>query len=401
MEATNSRGSAARGTVTRRICVVTGTRADYGILQPLLREIQEDSRFSLQIVATGMHLSPEFGLTYRAIEGDGFSVNRKIEILMSSDSPVGMSKAVGLGVLGFADALADMNPDIMVVLGDRFEIFSAVQAAFLAGVPVAHIAGGELTEGAVDDVLRHCISKMSRYHFVAEEEYRSRVIQLGESPDSVFTVGHLGLDNIGRVALMSRDEFAQSLEAAVTDPFLLTTFHPATAGTDDSQAALQALLTALDDFPAYHILFTGPNADPGSRALAKIVERYVAQHPGRATLTTSLGQRRYLSAMKHCAAVIGNSSSGIVEAPAMGKPTVNIGGRQKGRLRAASVADCDATPAAISAALTRALSSEFRDEAVRIGTLHGAFDASKRIRYLLGELDLTRPWPKRFHDLQR
>jgi len=383
----------------RRICVVTGSRAEYGLLYWLLREIIADSRFVLQMVATGSHLSPEFGLTYQAIEADGLRIDRKIEMLLSSDTPIGITKAVGLGVLGFADAFADLDPDIVVVLGDRFEILAAAQAAFFAGIAIAHISGGEVTEGAVDDVIRHCMTKMSRYHFVAAEAYRRRVIQLGEDPGTVFNVGDPGLDNIARLNLMDRCELAASLDVDLTTPFLLTTYHPVTAGARDGRTGMQALLDALDEFPAYNILFTKPNADAGGRALATMIDEYVAAQPQRVKAFTSLGQKRYLSALRHCAAVVGNSSSGIVEAPAMGKPTVNIGTRQHGRLKASSIIDCAETSISIAAGLTRALSEAFGAQAAQAESLYGNCSASSQIRELLATLNVQRNVAKHFHDL--
>jgi UDP-hydrolysing UDP-N-acetyl-D-glucosamine 2-epimerase len=385
----------------RRICFITGSRAEYGILFWLLKEVAADVRLILQIVATGTHLSPEFGLTYRAIEADGMRIDRKVEVLLSSDTPIGVSKAVGLGVIGFADALADLNPDMVVVLGDRFEVFAATQAAFFAGIPVGHISGGEVTQGALDDGIRHCITKLARYHFVAAEEYRRRVIQLGESPGTVFNVGDPGLDNIARLGLLGRNELAASLEVDLSKPFLLTTYHPVTAGVNDSQIGMQALLDALDEFPTHNILFTKPNADAGGRGLAKTIDDYAAKRPQRVKTFDSLGQLRYLSAMRHCAAILGNSSSGIVEAPAMGKPTVNIGPRQCGRLKATSVVDCDETSTGIIAALRRALSDTFVAEALHTESLYGNCGASARICEILATVDVCRNFAKPFHDLAR
>jgi UDP-hydrolysing UDP-N-acetyl-D-glucosamine 2-epimerase len=383
----------------RRICVVTGSRAEYGVLYCLLQEIIADSRLALQIVATGSHLSPEFGLTYQAIEADGLRIDRKIEMLLSSDTPIGTTKGVGLGVIGFADAFADLDPDIVVVIGDRFEILAAAQAAFFAGIAIAHISGGEVTEGAVDDVIRHCITKMSRYHFVAAEAYRRRVIQLGETPGTVFNVGDPGLDNIARLTLMDRRELADSLDVDLSVPFLLTTYHPVTAGACDARGGMQALLDALDEFPTYNIFFTKPNADAGGRALTAIIDAYAAAQPQRVKAFTSLGQQRYLSALRHCAAVVGNSSSGIIEAPAMGKPTVNIGARQRGRLKASSIIDCAETSISITTALTHALSDSFSTQAAQTESLYGNCSASSQIRELLATLDAQRNVAKPFHDL--
>jgi UDP-hydrolysing UDP-N-acetyl-D-glucosamine 2-epimerase len=383
----------------RRICVVTGSRAEYGILYWLLQEIRSDPLLTLQIVATGSHLSPEFGLTYKTIEADGLRIDRKVEVLMSSDTAIGTSKAVGLGVIGFADALSDLEPDIIVVTGDRFEILAAAQAAFFTGIPLAHISGGEVTLGAIDDGIRHCITKMSRYHFVAAERYRQRVIQLGELPQAVFNVGDPALDNVVRLKLMTRDELAASLDFDLTAPYLLTTYHPVTAGTGDSLLGMQALLDALDAYPTHSVVLTRPNADAGARALTGMIEEYASVRPNRVKIFTSLGQLRYLSAVRHCAAVVGNSSSGIVEAPAMGKPTVNIGPRQHGRLKATSIIDCDEVSGTITTALNKALSPSFAARAAQTTSLYGNCSASIRIKELLATLDTRRHFAKPFYDL--
>lgn len=386
-------------TDVRRICVVTGTRAEYGILYWLLRELNADPRFALQLAVTGSHLSPEFGLTHRVIEADGFSIDRRIEILLSSDTPVGMSKAVGLAVIGFADAFQDLNPDIVVVLGDRFEILAAVQAAFFAGISVAHISGGEVTLGALDDGMRHAITKLSRYHFVAAEPYRRRVIQLGEAPDTVFNVGDPGLDNIDRLEFMDRTALAACLGLDPSAPFFLATYHPATVGAGDPCVGLRAVLDALDAFPNHQVVFTRPNADAGGRGLAHLINDYAAHQPQRVKCFASLGQLRYLSAMKHCAAVVGNSSSGIVEAPALAKPTVNVGDRQAGRLRAASVIDCKEDTRSIVDALSQALSTPFLQRTQNGTSPYGNCDASSKIGGLLASLDISRHHAKRFYDL--
>jgi UDP-hydrolysing UDP-N-acetyl-D-glucosamine 2-epimerase len=383
----------------RRVCVVTGSRADYGILYWLLREIREDPQLLLQLIATGMHLAPEFGSTWRMIEADGFRIDRKIEMLVASDSAVGMTKAVGLGVIGFADALSSLAPDVVVVLGDRFEILAAAQTAFLTGIPLAHISGGEVTEGAVDDVIRHVITKMSHYHFVATEEYRNRVIQLGEPPDHVFNVGDPALDNITRLELLSRDALSAAIGFDLSRPFFLTTYHPVTAGTVDPLAGLEQMLDALDAFPQFRVLITRSNADAGGRRASCLLDSYAEQHRERVHISTSLGQLNYLSAMRHCAAVVGNSSSGIVEAPAMGKPTVNIGSRQKGRLKATSIIDCEPSREAIRLGVERAVSPEFQSSAVNTVSLYGNSSASTQICAILKSLDVTRHAAKRFHDV--
>jgi UDP-hydrolysing UDP-N-acetyl-D-glucosamine 2-epimerase len=353
----------------------------------------------LQVIATGMHLSPEFGLTYREIENDGFHIDAKIEMLISSDTSTGLIKSIGVGTIGFADAYGRLEPDIVVVLGDRFEILAATQAAFFAGICISHISGGEVTEGALDDTIRHCITKMSRYHFVAAESYRQRVVQLGEPPDCVFNVGDPGLDSIERLPLLSRDDLSTETGLDTSRAFLLVTYHPTTTGESDPVQSMQALLDALDEFPTFSVLLTKANADIGGRVINGLVDAYAAGHPGRVLAATSLGQLNYLSAMRHCAAVVGNSSSGIVEAPAMGVPTVNIGNRQHGRLKASSVIDCEQDRACIVAAIKRAVSAEFRRTATQTVSLYGNCDASIRILNKLREVDIQRRYPKRFYDL--
>lgn len=383
----------------RRLCVVTGSRAEYGILYWLLREIAADPDLRLQLVATGMHLSPEFGLTYRAIEADGFVIDRKVEMLLSSDSCAGIAKSVGLGVIGFADAYAELQPDAVIVLGDRFEIFAAVQAAYLSDLPVAHISGGEITEGALDDGIRHAISKLSRLHFVSTEVYRRRVIQLGETPDTVFNVGALGLDNLTRLPLLDRAELSLELGFDLSGDFLLVTYHPATLGDEAPCQGLLALLEALEHFRHLKIVLTKPNADAGGRAMMELIDRYGAGHPDRVYVTSSLGQLRYLSAMKLCAAVVGNSSSGLIEAPTAGKPSVNIGVRQAGRMRADSTIDCADRCDAIVAAINAALSPEWRARAAQTQSPFGDGQTAPRIKDILKNRELPRHAIKHFHDL--
>lgn len=386
-------------TAKRKICVVTGSRAEYGVLYWLLKEIADDAELQLQLVVTGMHLSPEFGLTYRAIESDGFTIDRKVEMLLSSDTQVGIAKSVGLGVIGFADAFADLSPDIVIVLGDRFEMFAATQAAFFAGIPVAHIAGGEVTEGAVDEGLRHAMSKMAGLHFVSTDEYRQRVIQLGESPDTVFNVGAPGLDNLKRLPLLDLTALSVSLGFKLHQPFLLVTYHPATLGDESPTIGMQELFDALDCFPDHQIILTKPNADAGGRVLIDLIDDYAASQPDRVYSSVSLGQLRYLSAMKLAAAVVGNSSSGLIEAPTAGKPTINIGVRQDGRIKATSIIDCDGTAEAIAAAIRFAISPAGQAQAAATISPFGDGQTAPRIKQILQSTRLNRHAIKRFHDL--
>ena len=324
----------------RKICVITGTRAEYGLLRWVIQGIQDDPELNLQIIATGMHLSPEFGLTYQAIQQDGFHINRKVEMLTSSDTSVGIAKSIGLGLIGFADALNDLNPDLILVLGDRFEIFSAVSAALVARIPVAHLHGGEATQGAFDEALRHAITKMSHLHFVAAENYRQRVIQLGELPERVFLVGGLGIDNIKRIQLLDRIELESSLNFKLGHKNLLITFHPATLENGTAADQMAELLAALADLEDTRLIFTMPNADTDGRVMIKMINQFVEQRPN-AFSYSSLGQLRYLSCVSHVDAVVGNSSSGLTEVPSFKKATVNIGERQLGRLQAKSIINCE------------------------------------------------------------
>lgn len=385
--------------VARKICVVTGSRAEYGLLYWLLKELQADSELQLQLIATGMHLSPEFGLTWRQIVDDGIVIDRKVEMLLSSDTPVGIAKATGLGVIGFADALAELQPDIVVVLGDRFEIFAAVQTAMHLRIPIAHIHGGELSEGAVDDAIRHAISKMAHLHFTAAEAYRQRVIQLGEQPDRVFNVGAPGLDNIERLPLLDKEAFEQAIAFKLGPRNLLVTFHPVTLENASAGQQFQQLLLALDDFDDAHIIFTHGNADADGRIIAGLIEDYRQRHPQRAASFVSLGSLRYLSALNHVDAVVGNSSSGLLEAPAFGIATVNIGDRQRGRLAANSVLHCPPEAAAIAQTLQKALSAGFQASLASMEHPYGKPGASLRIKQLLKSVDLDGLLKKRFYDL--
>jgi GDP/UDP-N,N'-diacetylbacillosamine 2-epimerase (hydrolysing) len=361
-------------------------------------ELREAPGCRLQIIATGMHLSPEFGLTYREIEQDGFQIDRRVEMLLSADTPVATAKSMGLGMIGFADALAELSPDLLVVLGDRFEIFSVVAAALVARIPVAHLHGGETTEGAFDESLRHSITKMSHLHFVAAEEYRRRVIQLGEHPDRVFLVGGLGVDGIKRLALLDRDTIRRDLGLRLSGRTLLVTFHPATLEDTDASHQLAELLSALDEWPDAELIFTMPNGDTGGRALRRQVEQFVASHRN-AHAFTSLGQLRYLSCLQFVDAVVGNSSSGLTEAPTFRTGTINVGDRQRGRLKAESVIDCPPERGAIGAALRRLYSPEFQASLRTVRNPYGDGGASARIVRVLESHPLDSIHRKAFHDL--
>lgn len=321
----------------RNICIVTGTRAEYGLLYPVMKQVQNEPTMQLQIIATGAHLSPEFGLTYRNIELDGFTIDAKVEMLLSSDTAVGVAKSIGLGVIGFAEALDRLKPDVMVVLGDRYEMLAAVQAAMVARIPVAHIAGGDTTEGAIDEAIRHSITKMAQLHFVTNQQAANRVRQMGENPCHIFCVGSPGIDAIKETSLLSRQELAAALDFTFLDKNLLITFHPVTLEDAAAKWQISELLKALDCFgPSVGLIITKPNADMEGRIIIEMIDRYVAGRPN-AKAFVSLGQLKYLSAIAQVDAVVGNSSSGLYEVPSFKKPTVNIGARQKGRLAAKSV----------------------------------------------------------------
>lgn len=384
----------------RKVCVVTGTRAEYGLLRWVIEGIAASSGLELQLVATGMHLSPEFGLTYREIEKDGFRLDDKIELLVSADTPSGIAKSMGLGLIGFGDSLARLRPDLLLVLGDRFEIFTAAAAAMVARVPIAHLHGGEATEGLIDEAIRHSVTKMSHLHFVATDEYRRRVIQLGEQPARVFTVGGLGIDNIRRLKLLDRAALEASLGFALGRRTLLITFHPVTLEHTTSGAQMRELLAALEGRPDTTLLFTLPNADTDSRVLIEMIEKFAASHPG-AHAVTSLGQLRYLSCLQFVDGVVGNSSSGLTEAPSFRIGTVNVGDRQHGRMKAASVIDCPPERGAIGAALARLYDPAFKTDLAAVRNPYGEGGASARVVAEIEKADLRDILKKRFFDQPR
>jgi GDP/UDP-N,N'-diacetylbacillosamine 2-epimerase (hydrolysing) len=380
-----------------KVCVLTGSRAEYGLLRWVIDGLSKSRKCKLQIIATGMHLSPEFGLTWRQIEEDGYRIDWKVEMLLGSDSAVGISKSMGVGMMGFADAYAHLRPDLVVILGDRFEMLTAASAALIATVPIAHLHGGELTCGAYDDQIRHAITKMSLLHFTAAEEYRQRVIQMGESPERVWNVGGFGLDSVLRLPRMNRSELEASLGFALGARNLLVTFHPETATGSSPEAQMTELLAALEQLDS-HLIFTMPNADTGGRALFAQIENFVARNPQRACAHISLGQTRYLSALALVDGVVGNSSSGLIEAPAFRKGTINIGARQDGRLRAASVIDCVAERSAIARAINQLYASDFKERLTGLLNPYGDGGASARTVSLI-EQWTTRPASKRFVDV--
>lgn len=321
----------------KKICIITSTRADYGLLVPIIEKIKNDKNLKLQLIVTGMHLSPEFGLTYKQIEEDGYEITEKIEILLSSDTAVGISKSMGLTMISFSEAFERIKPDLIIALGDRYEIFSAVSTAHISKIPIAHLYGGETTQGAFDESLRHCISKMSYLHFTSTEEYKKRVIQLGENPNRVFNVGALGVENIKNMKLLSKEELEKQIDFELHDRYALVTFHPVTLEKSTSKIQFLNLLNALEEIQDLKVIFTKSNSDTDGRILNKMIDDFVMKNPKKYKAFVSMGQLRYLSAMKYSCMVIGNSSSGIVEAPSFKIPTINIGDRQKGRIQGETI----------------------------------------------------------------
>lgn len=366
----------------KKVCVLTATRAEYGLLKPVIRKLRTNESLDVRIVVTGAHLSPEFGLTYQEIEQDGIPIDRKIEILLSSDTPSSISKSMGLALLGFADYLSELQPDLLVVLGDRFETLAVCCAAMNQRIPIAHLYGGETTEGAVDEACRHAITKLSYIHFTSTEQYRKRVIQLGEDPSRVFNVGALGIENILKESLLSKEELEKSLDFQLGKQYIVVTYHPVTLETESSEVGFKALLKALDTFPGLGILFTKANADTDGRIINNLMDIYTLCHPNTIGVA-SLGMKRYLSAVKHSVAVVGNSSSGIIEVPSLHIPTVDIGDRQKGRLMAGSIIHCIPTAEAIQKALLHALSPEFNKRVQAVVNPYDGGDVSSRIVHVL------------------
>jgi len=383
----------------RKICIISGTRAEYGLLYWLIKEIQEDADLELQIIATGMHLSPEFGLTYRQIEKDGIKIDKKIEMLLSSDTPVGISKSMGLGMIGFSEAYSGLKSDIVVLLGDRFETFSAAAAAMIARIPIAHLHGGEATEGAFDEAIRHSITKMSHLHFTATEEYRRRVIQLGEEPQRVFNVGGLGIDNIKKLKLLNQEELEYSMGFELGQKNLMITFHPVTLEHATAKEQFQNLLDALDELEDTKFIFTKPNADTEGRIITQMIDDYVSRNSHKAIAFVSLGQRRYLSAMQFVDGVVGNSSSGLAEAPTFKIGTINIGDRQRGRIKADSVIDCEPNKESILTAIRKLYSKEFQGKFKNVKNPYGEGGAAEKIKKVIKDVDITDILKKEFYDI--
>lgn len=384
-----------------KICIATGTRAEYGLLKPLIEKISADNDFTLQLLVTGAHLSPEFGLTYRQIEADGYEIDAKVEMLLSSDTAEGITKSMGLGMIGYADALNKLSPDLLVILGDRYEMLSIASTALIFRIPIAHIHGGELTEGAYDDAIRHAITKMSALHFTSTEAYRQRVIQLGEQPERVFNVGAIGLDNFQSLQLLSKTELEEDLHIMFQTYNYLVGFHPETLSNQSVEEQFEALLQAIDQQTDSFFVFTKANADTNGRIINQMMEAYVKKNPEKSALFASLGSLRYLSVMKQVTAVVGNSSSGILEAPSAGTATINIGDRQKGRIQAESIVNCSTQKEDIQQAFQKVQSEEFRNKLNCITNPYGNGNASHQIIGIFRSILVDKLSQKTFYDIQQ
>lgn len=383
----------------RRICIFTGGRSDFGLLQPLIRAVMQEQQFELQLIATGSHLSVDFGMSVREIEEAGIPIARKIEILGSGDTAADAARAAGRGMLGFADALDELRPDVVVVLGDRYEALAAVFSSVILGIPVAHLHGGEVTEGSTDDSFRHAITKLASLHFVAAEPYRARVIQMGEDPDRVFLVGGLGVDAMLRLPLLSREEVERRLNFRIDEGTLLATVHPATAGSADPGLECGEMLAALEADKDVRIIFTLANADAGGRQVNEQIKAFVARNPARSVCFSSLGSQLYFSCLQFVRGMIGNSSSGLLEAPSFHIGTINIGSRQNGRLRSASVIDCVADRRSIAEALSRLFSAEFQRIAATASNPYGSGGATSEILRVLNMAEFDKLRMKTFRDI--
>jgi GDP/UDP-N,N'-diacetylbacillosamine 2-epimerase (hydrolysing) len=379
--------------------VITGTRAEYGLLYWLVKGIKDDPGLELQIVVTGMHLSPEFGLTFKEIEENGFKIDKKVEMLLSADTPSSITKSTGLGMIGFADAFNELQPDIVLIIGDRYEVFAAAFSAFTVRIPIGHIHGGETTEGAFDEAIRHSITKMAWWHFVAAEEYKNRVIQLGEDPGRVHLVGGMGVDCINKTVLLGKAKLEKLIGFKFGNKNLLVTYHPATLEKNTSKQSFQALLDVLDKLEDIKLIFTEPNADTEGRVIKQMIADFVSMHRDRAISFASMGRLNYLSTLQFVDAVVGNSSSGLTEAPTFKIGTINIGDRQKGRLEADSVIDCDPNLKAINKAIETLYSKEFQEKLMRVQNPYGDGRAVEKIIDVLNNQPLPEELKKEFYNL--
>ena len=385
----------------KKVCVITGTRAEYGLLYWTLKALEKEPKIDLQICVTGMHLSPEFGLTYQQIEADGFTIDYKVETLLSSDTGTAISKSIGLGTIGFADAFQQLQPDIILLLGDRYEILAAATAAMTLRIPIAHCHGGEATEGLIDESIRHSITKMSHLHFTATDSFKKRVIQMGEQPDNVFNLGALGIENINRIKFLSKNEIEQNLNFSFLLKNYLVTFHPETLEKESTEVRFGKVLLALQELIDKQTLFifTMPNADNDGRVIIKMINEFVRNHPKNSVVFTSMGQINYLSTLKYLDAVIGNSSSGLIEVPSFHIPTINIGDRQRGRIMAESVINCSVDKNQIKSAIQKASEKQFNPKAYKLNNPYGTKNGSDKIVDILKNAALSELLKKKFYNL--
>lgn len=384
----------------RTICIVTATRAEYGLMKCLIEDIHNDRDLELQLIVTGSHLSPEFGFTIQQIEEDNFPISKKIEILLSSDSAIGVSKSMGLAQISFAEAFDELKPDIVLVLGDRYELLPIVSSANIARIPVAHLNGGEITEGAIDEIIRHSVTKLSQIHFTAIEEYAKRVIQMGEQPETVFNVGEVGLDNFKRISFLTKEEFEHSIGKTLKEKNLLITYHPETTiKLEENINNFKQLLESLHKLENTLLIFTKANTDVGGRAINAIIDSYVQENEKNSVAFNSLGQVRYLSALRYIDCVVGNSSSGIVEAPTFKVASINIGNRQLGRLSADSVIHVKADTLEIDGALSEIYTTTYQQKLSVVKNPYGEGDSSGKVIQVLKNINLASLNTKSFYNI--
>lgn len=381
-----------------KICVPTGTRAEYGLLKPLIKAISEKAAFELQLLVTGAHLSPEFGLTYKLIEEDGFKIDKKVEMLLSADTPTSIVKSMGIGMIGYADALQDLKPDLLIILGDRYEMLSVASAAMIFNIPIVHIHGGEVTEGAYDDAIRHSITKMSHLHFASTEEYKSRIVQMGENPENVYNVGAIGLDMIANSKLMSKEELEENFGFKFNKYNYQVTFHPTTLDKESPEKQFQILLNAIEKQEDSFFIFTKSNADTGGRIINQMIDEFVKNNSEKAAAFTSLGNLSFLSVVNVCDAIVGNSSSGIIEAPSLKTATINIGDRQKGRIQAESIVNTKVDENEILTAFDKVKSKEYKSNLQTVENPYGNGTATERIMEILRKTELKPFQTKPFFD---
>ncbi|WP_333575883.1 UDP-N-acetylglucosamine 2-epimerase [Sphingobacterium sp.] len=383
----------------KKICIVTATRAEYGLLRPLMNKLRDSDEFCLQILVTGSHLSPEFGLTYKFIEEDGFHIDEKVEMLLSSDTPEGIVKSMGVGMLGYAAAFSRLSPDAVIILGDRYEMLSVASTAAIFKIPIIHLHGGEITEGAYDDAIRHAITKLSALHFTSTEDYRKRVIQLGEQPGKVFNVGAIGLDNIHSLQLLTKTELESTLGIKFQKFNYQVTFHPETLSNISSKDQFRILLNAIDKQEDSYFIFTKANADTDGRVINQMIEEFAYKNPHKASAYDSLGTLKFLSVLKVCDAIVGNSSSGIIEAPSLGIITINIGDRQRGRTQAGTVFNCDVNEAEILKSFERVRSNEANKIKINSINPYGNGGTADKIMKILSTINFEELRTKEFYNI--